>query len=190
MARVNDNGLTDKQERFVLALIEGKSQREAYKAVYSSKMSDDAIDRKASALFCKDVVKGRYEELKAKVIQKAEDEAIVTATEVLRELKHIAFDDISNYLSFHTEKIKIGVNDKGEDVYDYKPIVKFKDSDTIDTRNIQEVSVGANGAFKIKQYCKDNALVQLGKYLGIFTDKLNIEGAIPIVICGEDNLEE
>lgn len=30
----------------------------------------------------------------------------------------------------------------------------------------------------------------LGKRYGIFTDKLNIEGAVPIIICGEDKIEE
>lgn len=30
----------------------------------------------------------------------------------------------------------------------------------------------------------------LGKRYGIFNDKLSIEGAIPIIICGEDKIEE
>ena len=30
----------------------------------------------------------------------------------------------------------------------------------------------------------------LGKRFGLFTDKLNVEGAVPVVICGEDDLPE
>ena len=30
----------------------------------------------------------------------------------------------------------------------------------------------------------------LGKRFGLFTDKLNVEGVVPVVICGEDDLPE
>ena len=44
--------LTNKQEAFVLALIEGKSQREAYRSAYKAdRMKDKTVDEKASRLF-------------------------------------------------------------------------------------------------------------------------------------------
>ena len=49
--------LSNKQEQFVLNLVEGMSQREAYKEAYGAKYSDNAIDTKASQLFKKDKVK-------------------------------------------------------------------------------------------------------------------------------------
>ena len=57
--------LTLKQERFVKALVEGKSQRQAYKEAYpgSEKWKPENIDSKASNLLAKDNVKTRYEEL-------------------------------------------------------------------------------------------------------------------------------
>lgn len=57
--------LTLKQERFVKALVEGKSQRQAYKEAYpgSEKWKAENIDSKASNLLAKDNVKARYEEL-------------------------------------------------------------------------------------------------------------------------------
>ena len=56
--------LTIKQEIFVQRLIEGYSQREAYKFAYEAdNMKDETIDKRASELFSKGEIKGRYEEL-------------------------------------------------------------------------------------------------------------------------------
>lgn len=56
--------LTPKQEIFVQRLIEGNSQREAYKFAYScGKMSDKSIDEEASKLFKSPKISTRYQEL-------------------------------------------------------------------------------------------------------------------------------
>lgn len=63
--------LTAKQEIFVQRLIEGYSQREAYKFAYeASNMKNETIDKRASELFSKGEIKGRYEELKNELKQK------------------------------------------------------------------------------------------------------------------------
>ena len=63
--------LTTKQEIFVQRLIEGYSQREAYKFAYeASNMKNETIDKRASELFSKGEIKGRYEELKKELKQK------------------------------------------------------------------------------------------------------------------------
>ena len=63
--------LTTKQEIFVQRLIEGYSQREAYKFAYeASSMKNETIDKRASELFSKGEIKGRYEELKNELKQK------------------------------------------------------------------------------------------------------------------------
>ena len=52
-------------------LIEGYSQREAYKFAYeASNMKNETIDKRASELFSKGEIKGRYEELKNELKQK------------------------------------------------------------------------------------------------------------------------
>ncbi len=89
----------------------------------------------------------------------------ITQDRVLKELADIAFDDIKNYLSFCTDE-------NGE------IRVKIKNSTEIDTKNISEVSIGKDGQFKFKLYCKDNALIQLGKHLGMFKDKVEVSGTI------------
>ena len=63
--------LTTKEEIFVQRLIEGDSQRSAYKFAYNcEKMKDESIDVKASNLFKKDKIRLRYEELKNELKQK------------------------------------------------------------------------------------------------------------------------
>ncbi|ULG73206.1 terminase small subunit [Macrococcus brunensis] len=65
--------LTDKQEKFVLGLIEGKSQRKAYiDAGYSTNgKSEKYLDDKAYQLSKKVGIMARYEELKAEVAEQS-----------------------------------------------------------------------------------------------------------------------
>lgn len=82
--------LTQKQEKFVQALIAGKSQREAYKEAYNTeRMGDETIDVKASELLKNGKVSVRYEELQAAVREEGEKRAVATAVEVLEELTAI-----------------------------------------------------------------------------------------------------
>lgn len=56
--------LTPKQELFVQGIISGLSQRQAYRQAYKSdKMSDEAVDVKASRIFKEAKVRLRYREL-------------------------------------------------------------------------------------------------------------------------------
>ena len=99
----------------------------------------------------------------------------ITKESIAREFAHSGYDDIKNYLSFRTEKVFVGYDEDHKPIYDYRTIVDMKDSDTIDTRNIQEVSVGSKGEFKFKLYSKTDALTTLGKHLGMFTDKSEVK---------------
>lgn len=58
--------LTQKQEKFVQALISGKSQREAYKEAYNAvNMKDATVDSNACRLLNNSKVAARYNELRA-----------------------------------------------------------------------------------------------------------------------------
>lgn len=159
-------GLVDKQEKFVQELIKGKSQREAYRTAYPScKASDKTVDEMASKLFNSHKVYTRFEELHNKVVARAEEQAVMSAVEVLKEIESIAKDDIKNYLDFRTEKVLVGHED-GEPIFDYRTIVDLKDSRDINTKNVSEVSIGANGTFKFKMYSRDSALYKLAELQG------------------------
>lgn len=88
--------LTPKQEKFVQALIAGKSQREAYKEAYNAaNMKDETIDKRASELFSKGEIKGRYEEL----MEEHKKKSLYTREEAVYDLlwiKEEAKKDIQN----------------------------------------------------------------------------------------------
>ena len=87
-------GLTTKQEIFIQRLIEGNSQREAYKFAYDAEnMKDETIDKRASELFSKGEIKGRYEEL----LNEHKQKALYTREEAVNDLiwlKEKAKEDI------------------------------------------------------------------------------------------------
>ena len=88
--------LTTKQEIFVQRLIEGYSQREAYNFAYeASNMKNETIDKRASELFSKGEIKGRYEEVMNELKEKA-FYTVEKANNDLEWLKLQAKDDIEN----------------------------------------------------------------------------------------------
>jgi len=146
--------LTPKQEQFVEGVISGLTQREAYKQAYPGiNMNDNSIDQSACRLMKHPGVAHRVAELRGEL----KERHMATADKVIEELTHIAFADISDYLDYK----KDGDNVK----------VEIKDSKNIDTRAVSEVSVTKDGTFKFKMYAKDQALIALGKHLGMFVDR-------------------
>ena len=75
--------LTSKQEKFIQALVAGKSQRQAYKEAYNAaKMKDKTIDERASVLFKNDKIKTRYNEL----LEEHKKKALYTREEAVNDL--------------------------------------------------------------------------------------------------------
>ena len=73
------------EERFLRGLMEGKSQREAYKDAYPhrSHWKPRTIDTKASELYNRGEIKVRYEEMK----QEARDAGAITTAKVVSRLR-------------------------------------------------------------------------------------------------------
>ena len=87
---MSDRQLTAKQEKFVLAVVEGMTQADAYRHAYdTSKMTDKSIHEKASALMANVKVRSRYNELMDKVREKLENKAICTVEGLLNDLQTI-----------------------------------------------------------------------------------------------------
>lgn len=180
--------LTDKQEMFVKEyLVDLNATQAAIRAGYSKKT--------ARKIGQENLTKPDIQAAIQKAMNERSKRVEITADRVLQELAHIAFDDIRNYLSFRTEKQLVGYDPDGEDgpepVYDYRQIIDIKDSETIDTRNVAEVSMSPKDGFKFKMYCKDHALVNLGKHLGMFKDgnNMNVNFGVQIIddIGGESD---
>jgi phage terminase small subunit len=87
----------------------------------------------------------------------------VDADYVLQELLSIAQDDIKNYLDYVVEPITGHVS------------ILLKDSTNVNTKNISELSFSKDGSLKFKRYSRENALIQLGRHLGLFEDKLTLK---------------
>lgn len=78
--------LTAKQEKFVRNLIQGMSQREAYKNSYDAEnMTDRVIDNEASKLFNSHEISVRYKELQDSL----DKHTIMTAQERLEYLTEV-----------------------------------------------------------------------------------------------------
>ena len=186
--------LTDNQEKFVQELIKGKSQREAYRIAYPNcKASDKTVDENACRLLNTTKVKARYNEIHDRLIQEAEDECIISAKEVLEELKRIGFADIKDFLSFRTAKTVVARDEEDDEpIIDYAQIIDLVDSENVDGRVIQEVSLSQNGTFKFKLYDKMSALEKLGKHLGLFMDKVEVTNNAkdPFEGLSEDDLRK
>lgn len=76
--------LTPKQEKYIHGLVEGKSQRLAYREAYpNNKMTDDNVDSKASALFADVRIRARYQEL----LDETKKNAVWTREMAIEEMK-------------------------------------------------------------------------------------------------------
>ena len=83
--------LTAKQEKFVRNLIEGMSQREAYKNSYDAEnMADKTIDNEAHLLLKNQEVAERYKELQDELAKQSimtAQERLIYLTELVKDIK-------------------------------------------------------------------------------------------------------
>lgn len=163
--------LTPKQEKFVRNLVSGMSQYNAYCNSYNAKnMKRSTIDRKATALFGKDTIRARYNEL----INKANEKVEIKAEDILRELKAIAFSNGSDYAEMKGNK------------------VQFKDTDKLDAdkkRAIASIKQTREGK-QIDTYDKLKAIDMLVKYTKMFDQKSDDhkQPTLNIVVTDNSNL--
>ena len=90
--------LTARQDIFIRRLLEGDSQRKAYRAAFpsSQKWKDSTVDSKASALFHSDKVQERYQFLKKEL----DNKSIMHRTERMITLSKIAPRSINRFVRF------------------------------------------------------------------------------------------
>src|SRR5262249_33188290 len=144
-----------RHERFAQALARGKTATEAYVlAGYK------ANDGNASRMKGNERISARVQEIVGRAAERAE----VSLEQVLRELKAIAFSNITKAVTWSCEE--------GEDGQRVKVLLIPRDKlDENTAAAIAAVSQGSNGAVRIKMHNKLAALVVLGKYLGMFDQR-------------------
>lgn len=153
-----------KHEAFARAIVEGNSQREAYRAAGYKPRTDGAADASACQLLSQPKVAARVEELKAA----AADATVMSAREVLQELSKLGRSSIKNCL--------VEGDDAGE------VVASIRDMSDEHAATIQELQVetyvegGGEDArtvkrVRVKLHPKTSALELLAKHHKLLTEK-------------------
>jgi phage terminase small subunit len=136
--------LTPKQEKFIQNIIQGMSQREAYKDAYNAKYKDEVIDVRACELFNSSKIQVRYKEL----MDQLEDDSIMSAKERMKWLSEVVKNE-------QKETVYYQVNGKST------PIERTADLNTkikaIDTLNKMsgEYKTILDGSVEVKKKLED-----------------------------------
>lgn len=162
--------LTEKQQRFVDEyLIDLNATQAAIRAGYSVKTAD--------AIGCENLTKPNIQQAIAKRMAERSKRTGINQDRVVLELAKIAFVKMTDIVDDHG-RIKGTATD--DDLACIESI-KYKESDNEFGGSVErEVKIGS----KLK------ALELLGKHLGMWNDKVDLNITSPIVISGEDALED
>lgn len=171
--------LTAKQERFVEEyMVDLNATQAAIRAGYSKDT--------ARAIACENLTKPHIESAVAEAMKKLSDRTGISQERVLAELAKIGFSDIRKAIKWSGNLVTEEDNPDGGDVLVIKTMisnsVELIDSDLLDDATagaIAQISQNAAGGISLKMYDKQTALVNLGKHLGMFSDKVEVRGPGP-----------
>ena len=163
--------MTKKQQRFVDEyLIDLNATQAAIRAGYSP----DTAQQMGSENLSKPVIRNAID----KAIAERSRRTGINQDRVINEIAKVAFLNPA-------------------DVIDLNEAAVRDDADRDDTACIASVKVktiptdeGVISEREVKTYDKLRALELLGKHLGMFTDRVKMEGAVPVVIMGDNQLED
>lgn len=147
--------LTDKQRRFVEEyLIDLNATQAAIRAGYSVKTAKEIAAQNLSKLNISNEI--------AKAMAERSRRTGVSADRVIEELAKIGFVNICDVVDVTTGRVCLGA--------------KKDDLASVQSIKIKETEFGTEQ--EVKLYDKKSALELLGKHLGIFTDKININANV------------
>lgn len=182
--------LTAKQQRFCDEyLIDLNATQAAIRAGYSEKNADKI----GSELLGKTRVAEYIQERKLDRVKRTE----ITQDMVLRELAIIAFSNAADYASVIEKQAMIEVDGLTVPMVDadgnkvmYRTVEPVLTADLTEEQKkaLSVIKKGRDG-FEVKPYDKVKALELLGKHLGMWTEKIEMDVIQP-VFCGEEDLED
>ena len=162
--------MTNKQKRFIEEyLIDFNATQSAIRAGYSV---DTAYQSGAENLK-KPQIKSKIE----KALAERSRRTGITQDRVVQELARIAFVNFNDVVDENGE-IK---SDASADDLACIESYKVENGDSINGRSSKR---------EVKLASKLKALELLGKHLGMFSDKFDVNMNLPVIISGEDELEE
>ncbi len=99
---------------------------------------------------------------------------------VLKELNAIAFADVTNDINVITKEYKEPIYDEEGKITDKTKTKNFQTVEIIDTKKstqskaIASIKQDAKGCIEIKYHDKEKALEMIGKFGGLFPDKVDV----------------
>jgi phage terminase small subunit len=171
-----ENDLTPKQARFIQEyLIDLNATQAALRAGYSP---DTAFQIGAENLKKPKIA----DALEAAMAERAARTGI-NADRVLRELAKIGFSDLRRAVKWHGNVVNSADYPEGGDTLVVKTIINNRveliDSDLLDddtAASISSISQNQAGGVTIKLHDKRAALVDIGKHLGLFRERMEVTG--------------
>ena len=168
--------MTDAQKRFCDEYLIDLNATRAYKVAYSRCKKDETANVNGSKLLRNTKVQ-EYISKKQKEIEKRTE---VTQDMVIKELSAIAFSKASDYAKLKKMKRNIPIFDEEGMIVDYKEEeyteIEFTPTDELSEEQKKALSGIKQGKFglEVNSCDKVRALELLGRHLGIFNDKLDV----------------
>lgn len=148
--------LTPKQERFVAEyLVDLNATQAAIRAGYSAKTAQEQGSRLLSNVMVAAAIKAKQVELAAK--------HDVTVERIIAELARIGFSDMRKLMTWGPDGVKLKSSDE------------LSDDEALAIAEVSETTTKDGGSLKLKVHDKRAALVDLGKHLGMFVDRVKVE---------------
>lgn len=160
--------LTPQREAFAAALAQGMTQAAAYRVAYpkSLKWKDETVWRKASLMAAKGEVQARVTEL----VQKAASSNEVTVERVVKEFARLAFVDVRKMS--RSDGSPVPLHELDEDTA--RAIVGVE----VVTQGNAELGFGQVTKYKLAD--KRASLADLGRFLKMFVDRVEVSGSISV----------
>lgn len=162
--------LTEKQQRFVDEyLIDLNATQAAIRAGYSAKTANEQG--------CQNLAKLSIQQAIAEHMAERSKRTGINQDRIVLELAKIAFVKMTDIVD---EEGRIRPDATDDDLSCIES-VKYKESSSMNGDSVER---------EVKISSKLKALELLGKHLGMWNDKIDVNVAIPVVISGEDDLED
>ena len=150
-----------RKEAFALAVARGSQQSAAYAEVWRGNRKKTTLAVVASSLAHEPAVANRIAEIQMQIATRTE----ITAQRVLEELAKIGFASYGDFLK---------LDENGRTTVDVASLTK----DQLAVISEMEINTSEDGKqrIKVKLHDKRAALMDIGKHLGMFREKIEISG--------------
>ena len=168
--------MTDAQKRFCDEYLIDLNATRAYKVAYPNTKKEETASSNGSRMLRNDKVQ-KYISEKMKEREKRTE---VTQDMVIKELSAIAFSKASDYAKLKKMKRNTPIFDEEGSIVDYKEEeyigIEFTPTDELSEEQKKALSGIKQGKFglEVNSCDKVRALELLGRHLGIFNDKLDV----------------